>query len=124
MEAPVRQIAQFGDGFLPPFENAYTQNADQGLNALSNLELLISNVIGLVTTLGALIFIIYFLMAALSWITAGGDSSKLEKARGQMLHGVMGLILLVSTYAIIGLIGRIVGIDILNLGQQLSKLIP
>jgi len=40
------------------------------------------------------------------------------------MNGVIGLIVLVSAYAAIGLLGKIVGIDILNFGQQLFTIIP
>ena len=118
------QLAQFGNGFKPPFENEYTKDSAVDHTAISNVEKLISNVIGLVTALGALIFIIYFLMGAVSWITSGGDKGKVESARNKMITGVLGLVILVIAYSVIGFIGNIVGIDILNFGSQIEKLIP
>lgn len=110
-------IAQFGSGITPPVD-VYDGEP------LTELDLFISNLLGLFTVFGALFFIIYFLMAAIQWISSGGDSGKLAEARNKMIQGVIGLIILVAAYAIIGLIGTIVGIDILNPIEQLQKINP
>lgn len=122
--APHYASAQFGEGIVPPFENAYTENITDGTQAFSTIELLVSNILGLMTALGSILFIVYFLLGAIGWITAGGDSGKIGKARDQMLQGVMGLIVLVGLYAIVGVISSIVGIDILNPAQMLEGLVP
>lgn len=117
-------LAQFGDGLQPIVVNDYTQGVASGNQSLSTLELFISNMLGLGTVVGSIVFIIYFLLGAISWIGAGGDTSKINKARDQMIQGALGLIVLVAMYAIIGLIGTIVGLDILNPATELMKLIP
>ena len=83
-----------------------------------------NSAITVATALGALFFIVQFILAAIAWISAGGDSGKIEKARNNMMNGAMGLIILVSAYAAIGLIGNVLRIDILNFGQQISNIIP
>lgn len=118
-------LAQFGDGLQPIVDNAYTEGVtDNDTNALTTLELFISNMLGLGTVVGSIVFIIYFLLGAISWIGAGGDTSKINKARDQMIQGALGLIVLVAMYAIVGLIGTIVGLNILNPASELFKLIP
>ena len=123
--------AQFGAGIQSPFDdNAYTDvdtltgtGSTQG--PFTTLELIISNVLGLITVLGSIIFIGYFLLGAIAWITSGGDTGKVTKARDQMLHGVIGLLVLVMVYAIVGLIGTVLGIDnILNPKAVLEGLVP
>lgn len=121
---PLTIQAQFGSGIKAPFDTAYSKDLTDGNQAFSTMELLISNVLGIMTTVGALVFIVYFLLGAIGWISAGGDSSKITKARDQMLQGVLGLIVLVALYAIVGFIGSIVGIDILNPAEMLQKLVP
>lgn len=128
--SPLRVLAQFGDGIVAPFDpdNAYVKDiqnsAISDTNAFTTFELIVSNVLALLTVLGSLVFIIYFLLGAISWISSGGDTSKVGKARDQMLQGVLGLVVLVMMYAVIGLIGSIVGIDILNPAEVLSGLVP
>ncbi len=115
-------IAQFGDGLTPP-TSSYAQNTEKD-TILTSFDSIISNLIGLFTIVGSLIFVIYFIIASVEWITAGGDSGKIEKARTKMLHGVLGLIILVASYAILGLIGTIVGIEILDPVSQINNILP
>jgi hypothetical protein len=116
-------IAQFGDGIQPPSQAYVPETTDQP-GFLGSFELIISNILGLFTIIGGLIFVIYFLIAAVEWITAGGDAGKVTSARDKMTQGVIGLIILVAAYGIIGLIGTIVGIDLIDLTGQIDKIIP
>jgi hypothetical protein len=58
-------------------------------------------------TIGALLVIVYFIWGAIDWISAGGDSGKLEKARQKIMHAAIGLIILVASFVIIGFIGEL-----------------
>ena len=118
------QIAQFGNG-LQPATDAYSQNsASSQDSALNNMTAMISNMLSIATVVAGIAFLFYFLLGAFGWITSEGDSGKLQKARNKMIHGAIGLVIVVTAYALIGLIGSIVGIDILNPGEALKKLIP
>ena len=116
-------LAQLGE-FTPPVDNTWNNNLTETATTLTTLELVISNVLGILTTVGGLLFIYTFLQGAINWISAGGDSGKIQKARDQMTQGVIGLIILVAAYAIIGLIGSVAGIDILNPKVMLDRAIP
>ncbi|NCN07055.1 MAG: hypothetical protein GW762_04685 [Candidatus Pacebacteria bacterium] len=54
--------------------------------------------------IGGLLVLFYFIWGSIEWITAGGDSGKLEKARLRMMHAVVGLLILVSSFVILGYI--------------------
>lgn len=56
-------------------------------------------------TVGGLLVIIYFLWGAIEWITAGGDSGKVGKARDKITQAVIGLVLLVGSFVIIAFLG-------------------
>ncbi len=58
-------------------------------------------------TIGAVAVLIMFLWGALEWITAGGDSGKIEKARSRILQSIIGLLILVSSFVIIGFISQL-----------------
>jgi len=116
-------IAQFGNGLQPPSQ-AYAPEELTRDGFLGSFDLIISNILGLLTIVGGLIFVIYFLMAAIEWITAGGDSGKISSARDKIVQGVIGLIILVASYAILGLIGSIVGLDLIDPVAQIKKIIP
>ncbi len=116
-------LAQFGDGFDTagaPFAEDVTTNE----GAAANLELFISNIIGVLTVFAGIFFIVYFVMAALAWVTSGGDAGKLQNARDRMMHGILGLVIVVAAYGIVGLIGSIVGFDLLIPAEKLLELAP
>ncbi len=58
-------------------------------------------------TIGAIAVLIMFLWGALEWITAGGDSGKIEKARSRIMQSIIGLLILVSSFVIIGFISQL-----------------
>jgi hypothetical protein len=122
LQLPAKLI-QLGQ-FSPPTNTDWTTNVSTAEGATSTMELIISSVIGLFTIGGALLFVYAFIQGAVEWITAGGDSGKIQKARDRMIQGTIGLIVLVIAYAVIGLIGSVVGIDILNPAAQLIELAP
>lgn len=120
----IAQTVNFGDGLKPNPDNTIKGGlADFDVTQpLTSTEKLISNVVGFLTTLGTLVFIFMFVYGALNWISAGGDASKVQKARDQMIQGVIGLIIMIAGYAVIGLIGTVLGISILNPAQQIRTI--
>ncbi len=123
LSAP-RQLANLGT-IKPVVENEFTQTTTGGdFWAFTNLETIISNTIGLMTVLAGLFFIYQFVLASLNWVTSGGEKGKLEQSRNQMLNASIGLILVIGAYAVIGLIGRVVGLDLLEPAKMLQGLVP
>lgn len=80
----------------------------------TNLGSLLSNLITTISVVGSLAFVIYFTIGGLKWITAGGDKAKVGEAQTQMTQAAIGLIAMVSSYFIIGIVGAVLGIDILR----------
>ncbi len=67
---------------------------------------------------GGLAVVYFFIWGALRWILAGGDAGKVQKARDQIIQAIIGMILLVSSFVIIGFVSQLVfgeNFDILNL---------
>ncbi len=62
---------------------------------------------GTTTTIGAFLVLGYFIWGAFDWLTSAGEKGKLESARNKMIHSVIGLVILVSLYTIIGVISDI-----------------
>lgn len=57
--------------------------------------------------LGALAVIVFFILGAFEWITAGSDSKKTETARSRMTNAIIGLIILVSSFTLLSFISKI-----------------
>lgn len=80
-------------------------------NPLVGLGSIVMAVIQTFVLFAAFAALIYLLWGASQWITSGGEQEKLEKARLQMTHAVLGIILLI---AVLGIFTVVTG-DILGL---------
>ncbi len=80
----------------------------------SGLGTLLSNLITTLTVVGSLAFVVYFTIGGLKWITAGGDKAKVSEAQTQMTQAAIGLIVIVVSFFVVGIVGAVLGIDILN----------
>lgn len=86
------------------------------------LNAVVSTIVGVMTVVAAIWFIFQFITAGYQWISSGGDKTNLQQARDKITNSMIGLIIVVSAWIIIGVIGKIVGLDILNPGQILINL--
>lgn len=118
-------LAQSVDiGSIKPVSEARQPSNLNNATVLSTFELWISDIIGVITIIGTLFFIVYAFIAAFNWITAAGDKGKIEKAKDRLVWSTLGLILIVATYAIIGLIGGIIGLELLEPAKMIQEIIP
>lgn len=99
-----------GGGFTGPGKLGNPSDATAG----SDFESVISTVIGVMTAIAFVWFTINFLIAAISWMTAGSDSKKVEGARTKLTNSLIGLVVTVAAIFLIDFIGKILGVDILN----------
>ena len=60
--------------------------------------------------IGSLAVIVYFLLGAFTWITSGGDKTKVEEARNKISTAIIGLIVLAATIALFNLVASFLGI--------------
>lgn len=79
------------------------------------LSELLPNLIGLLFVFGVVAFFFMLLWGAVSWIISGGDKAHLESAKARITSALIGLVLMLSTFAIIKLIETFFGIDILSI---------
>jgi hypothetical protein len=88
------------------------------------IEIIFSRVIGLLTIVAGLAFLIYFMLGALNWITGGEDKGKVDTAKKYMTNGAIGMIAIISSYAVIWVVGTVLGLDILNPAEVINTLSP
>ena len=88
------------------------------------LETVFSNLLGVFTVIAGLMFLIYFVLGAIGWITAEGDPEKVKKAQKQLTNAVVGLVLVVLAYSVAFVLGKVLGLEILNPANQVGKLGP
>lgn len=111
------ELGRIGEGKgLGPFsaEKAGTPGED--------FEKVISTTIGIMTIAGMLWFMAQLIIGALGWVSAGGDPKRLEAARGRITNAIIGLTIVVAAWAVIGVVGTILGLEILNPADIIDKL--
>ena len=72
--------------------------------------------------IGSIALIFYLIWGGVMWITSGGDSKRTEAAGKQISGAIIGMIILFSTWAIIKVVGIVVGLDILGSGFVIPTL--
>jgi hypothetical protein len=106
-------IAQLRNPVLPPGLGGGTNpDPNSGGKAIGQL---VSNLVGALFIAAFLLTFITLIMGGISWITAGGDKQKLENARNQITHAIVGLIIVAAAFAISSLVARFFGLDLTNL---------
>ena len=106
---------------LGAYEPEISQDVTSAGSALANI---LSNIIGFLTILAGIYFIIYFMLGGLKWLTSSGKAERVEEAKKSMTNAAIGLIIVVAAYAIIFIVGLVLGIDILNIQKALQLLGP
>jgi hypothetical protein len=100
-------LSQAGIGFVQPNALKYERTMEfagkagydegsSGSTLPAAVAMLINVFIGLLGT----IFVVLIIVSGWNWFTAQGDAKKIETAKARMLNAVIGLIIIVSAYAI------------------------
>jgi len=87
----------------------------QDMGGIEWLQLMLPNFITLALIMGIVLFVFIMFIGAIQWITSGGDKAGIEGARGKISNAVVGIVLLLATFAIISMIELFFGVDILSL---------
>ncbi len=87
-----------------------------GVPVQTNLGTLIGSFLGVMILVGAIGAFLYMVLGGVQWITAGGDTGKIDKARQKIVQSIVGLGVLASTFAIFLVVQYFFGINILATG--------
>lgn len=84
---------------------------------LGNLTIggIVSGLIRLILIIAFLVFFFFLVYGGIRWIASGGDKAQTETARNQITSALIGLVIVVSAWAIVELINRFFGINIFEL---------
>lgn len=84
----------------------------------------ISRIIGVLTIIAGIWFLLQLIIGGIAWIQAGADKQGAENARKRLTNGFIGLLVTVLAYALLGVVGAFVGIDIINLNSAIVNIAP
>jgi len=116
---PLGQIG--GEEGFGPWGNLGSQEIKDAAGALTNV---ISRIIGVMTIIAGIWFIFQFIIGAYGYITAGGEQQKVTNATKKITNALIGLVVVVAAYAIMSLLGKVLGFEFLNLASSIEKLKP
>ncbi len=92
-------------------------SADALANPNTGFGGLIAQILNIVLTIGVIAVLFFLIMAGIEWITAGGDSGKIQKAREKITQAIIGLVILISVVAIMAFVQQLMNICILDFGN-------
>ncbi len=96
------QQGQYGSEPLDTLANvgapAYT--GVPGAMAQTNLSVTVALILNWIFSFLGIIFVVLFVYAGFLWMTAGGNETQIEKSKKIMTAAVIGLVLILMSYAI------------------------
>lgn len=95
---------------------------ETGEGAITQFGNIIAIIVKVFLIAGSLFFVFVFIIGAIRWISSGGDKAQIESARSTILNAVVGLIILFSLFAIVGVVDRLFGFNILKINFDLLKI--
>jgi hypothetical protein len=98
----------------------FQPTADAPAQQINNIFTMI---FGFLTIVGGLAFLIYFAIGGISWITAGGDQQKVDAAKSYMTNGAVGMIVIAAAYAIVSVVGDVLGFPILDPAAMINQIV-
>jgi succinate dehydrogenase/fumarate reductase cytochrome b subunit len=81
-----------------------SQGSDSANEAFASYFISLWNAI---IAIGAILVLVFFMWGAVEWIASGGDKGKLESARNRITQAIIGLVILVGSYVLLGFISQI-----------------
>lgn len=97
-------------GIFGTISNPTKYASDKG----SGLFTLISNLLKFAGVIAGLFFIVQIIMAGFSYMAANGDPKKVDLAWAKIWQSLIGLLIVGSAFVLASVVGKLLGIDILN----------
>ena len=91
-----------------PAASAFT--VEPPAEALTNVPRVITGIIQLIFLVAGILAFFFILFAGIKWITAGGDKGKVEEARNQIVQALVGLLIVVSSFALMLFFQEVTGV--------------
>ena len=70
--------------------------------------------LAVLTVSGGIWFIIQIGAGAFQWLSSAGEKDALSKAQKRISNAIFGLFVIIFSYALIGIVGKIFGFDVLS----------
>lgn len=88
----------------------------------SQLEKIISTIIGALTIIAFIFFAFQIIFAGYSFLSSQGDAAKLKAARERLTNGILGIVIVVIAFGITAFLGKLLGLEyIFNLSDFINS---
>lgn len=108
---------------IGPLGTGLVSSTDPAL-AINKFTDVISKAIGVLTVSAGIWFIFQIMAGSFQWLSSGGEKQALQNAQKRITNAVLGLFVVVVSYAFISIIGLFFGIDLLNIRETITNLAP
>ena len=82
-----------------------------GVEATSMVEKLISQILGILTIVAVVFFVIQIILAGFGFMSSEGDEKKMETNRMKLTNGVLGLFIVIIALGLGTLISKLLGLN-------------
>ena len=103
-------LGTIGGSGLGPFGTISKTDPYAGATALVDT---VSNIIGILTVSASIWFLLQILFGGYEWMSAGGDTKKIEGARSRITNSFIGIIIVVGSWSLLAVTGQFLGFDTL-----------
>lgn len=107
-----------------PLGNFTKTGSVVGSNIFTIFSGFLSNMIALLTVVAGIWFLYQIILSGIQWLGAGGDKAVIETTKKRLSYAFAGLVLVVASYILIGLIGNFFGLDIYNIELLIARIHP
>jgi hypothetical protein len=95
-------------------------NTSDPIWSFATFTSVMSTGLAVLTVSGGIWFIIQIMAGTFQWLSSGGEKQALQNAQKRIMNAILGLFVVVFSYALIYIIGIIFGIDILSPARSLG----
>lgn len=71
---------------------------------------IVTFIVAIVSAVAILATLVYLVWGAIKWITSGGDKTKVEAARGQIVAAIIGFVIVVLSFIILNVVATLLGL--------------
>lgn len=90
---------------------------------VSQVENILSTVIGFLSIIAVIFFVIQVILAGYSFISGQGDEKKIEAARKKLTNNILGLTIVIVAFGAGAFISKLLGLDnVFDLGAVVNSL--
>jgi hypothetical protein len=103
-------LGTIGGPGLGPFGTISTSDPTAGARGVVDT---VSSIVGVLTTAASIWFLLQMVVGGYNWMSAGGDTKKIEIARDRITNAFIGLVVIVGSWSLLAVTGRFLGLDTL-----------